>query len=68
MSIGNQYESIKNIIADAPEDQFGKDITGGLNPVRTRVIAREGEARAVDKKKSSVLKDVLGKLLKKKAK
>ena len=66
MGIIDKYDSIKNIVPAAPADQFGKDITGGLNPVRNRVIAQEGEDNAVDKKKSSVLKTVLGKILKKK--
>jgi hypothetical protein len=68
MSIGNIGESMRRIIPDKPADQFGKDITGAENPVRNRTIAQEGEDNAVDKKKSSVLKSVLTKIIKKKGK
>jgi len=68
MSISNIGESMRRIIPDKPADQFGKDITGANNPVRNRTIALEGEDNAVDKKKSSVLKNVLSKIIKKKAK
>lgn len=70
MSILNIMESMKRNVPAKPGDgdQFGQDITGAKNPVTNRTIAQEGEDRAVDKKKSSVLKDILGKILKKKAK
>jgi len=68
MSIGNIMESMRRIKADKPGegDQFGQDITGAKNPVTNRVIAQEGEDRAIDKKKSSVLKNVLSKIVSKK--
>jgi hypothetical protein len=67
MSISNLYGSIKSILPNKPgnDDKFGQDITGANNPVADKTIAREGEERAVDKKKSSVLKSVLSKLIKK---
>jgi len=70
MSILNLSESIKKNLPVKPGDgdKFGQDITDAKNPVANKTIAREGADRAVDKKKSSVLKDILGKILKKKAK
>lgn len=70
MSIGNIGESIKRILPEKPgnEDSFGQDITGAKNPVSGKVIAQEGEKNAVDKKKSSVLKSILSKIIKKKDK
>jgi hypothetical protein len=70
MSIINQYESIKNVIPKpvSNDDKFGQDITGAKNPVTQRTEAIEGEDRAVDKKKSSVLKNILGKMAKKRSK
>jgi hypothetical protein len=70
MSISNLYQSIKSVMPKTVgnDDKFGQDITGAKNPVTQRTIAREGEERAVDKKKSSVLRNVLSKVMKKKAK
>lgn len=67
MSISNLYGSIKGILPKKPgnDDKFGQDITGANNPVANKTIAQEGEERAVDKKKSSVLKNVLTKIIKK---
>ena len=70
MSISNLYESIKSVMPKTVgnDDKFGQDITGAKNPVTQRTIAQEGEANAVDKKKSSVLKNVLSKVMRRKAK
>ena len=70
MSITNQYESIKSVIPKpvGNDDKFGQDITGAKNPVTQRTEALAGEANAVDKKKSSVIKNVLSKIIKKKSK
>lgn len=61
------FDSIKGVLAKTVEngDKFGQDITGAKNPVTQRTIAQEGEANMVDKKKSSVLKNVLSKFIKK---
>lgn len=69
MSISSLYGSIKSILPKKPgnDDKFGQDITGANNPVANRTIAEEGEGRAVDKKKSSVLKNVLSKIVKRKS-
>jgi len=68
MSISKKYNSIKSAMPKtvSNEDSFGQDITGAKNPVTQRVIAQEGEAKAIDKKKVSVLSKVLSKVAKRK--
>jgi hypothetical protein len=70
MAITDKYQKIRDVMPETVgnDDKFGQDITGARNPVTQRTIAQDGEARAVDKKKSSVLKGVLAKMISKKSK
>jgi len=61
--LNDKSASIKSVMPKTPVgDNFGMNLTGALNPVNRKAIASDGENRAIDKKKSSVLKNVLNKI------
>ena len=64
----NKSKTIDGILHEKPsflKDPFGAGITGALNDVAGKEIAKKGERESVDKKKSSIVKNVLSKFKKK---